>query len=208
MAKLEIKLRQIKKIYTTISKLGINPTFKFPEGGKATNTLKSFVSQFERRCCGDSWSPVRMVDYCIFQLHKNRNSEYANINVLGSFGMTAITKYKSMSTKEKTYAEDKWLEEIGTSRQALRSLIKSDNRQHPHYKYVKMPSEESTKLRYHNTPMGMVLCDYSTLLWDPFSHACQTCEYVEDCKLKTSEYYPELYRLRQEEWEAEKTQMS
>lgn len=103
-----------------------------------------------------------------------------------------------MYSKSKVYSEDKWLSEAQLTREYLNSLV--NKREHPQAKYIYMPSEECTKKRGINTDIGFVICSTSTLMWSPFSPACQMCTNVEKCKQETAIKYPELYRIRLEEY--------
>ncbi len=115
-----------------------------------------------------------------------------------TFGTTALQKYLSMSSRAKQYMEDQWLSEANLTRAYLNSLI--CKKEHPQSKYIYMPSEECTKKRSINTDIGFLICSTSTLMWSPFSPACQICTNVEKCKQETAIKYPELYRIRLEEY--------
>ena len=117
-----------------------------------------------------------------------------------TFGKTAFSKYQQMSSKQKTYAEDQWLKDVCLTRSYLNSLISINKQAHPLAKYIYMPAEEGTKRRCVNTDIGLVICTTSTLMWSPFSATCQSCEKADECKLITEEKYPELYRIRIEEY--------
>jgi len=171
--------------------------FDFPQGGKMERQLSQFIQRFEK-WCGGVFNTVRMVDYCVFQIHKNRTSPYQHKLAYSAFGVTAFQKYQKLSSKRKKYVEDRWLEGAGLNRSLLCSSI-SERREHPQAKYVYMAAEESTKKRFHNTEMGYALCCASTLMWSPLSDACSQCRYTDCCKEETARRYPELYRLRQEE---------
>ena len=103
-----------------------------------------------------------------------------------------------MSSRAKQYMEDQWLSEANLTRAYLNSLI--CKKEHPQSKYIYMPSEECTKKRSINTDIGFLICSTSTFMWSPFSPACQICTNVEKCKQETAIKYPELYRIRLEEY--------
>lgn len=189
-------------MYAEIIRKLIVHDFEFPKGGRVDRQLSQFIQRFEKLCGGD-FNTARLVDYCVFQTHKNRQSPYQRTLATSSFGVTAFKKYQSLSSKRKTYVEDRWLEEGGLTRALLRGLI-DDRREHPQAKYVYMAAEESTKNRFHNTEMGYALCQASTLMWSPLSDACQRCRHTGHCKEETERRYPELYRLRQEEYDKER----
>ena len=86
----------------------------------------------------------------------------------------------------------------------LLALI-ADRRKHPLYKFIFPQYEESTKSRALNTDVGYYICGQSTLLWTPFSVSCQQCVKAEACKQRTRQAYPELYRIRTEEFNQNET---
>ena len=133
MEKEERLTKQIKTVYTEIAKRLVDPSFSFPEGGQAKRQLSQFIVNFTQ-ICGGEFNTSRLVDYCVFQLHKNRNAQYQRTLAPKTFGTTALQKY------------------------------------------------------------------LSTLMWSPFSPACQICTNVEKCKQETAIKYPELYRIRLEEY--------
>ncbi len=192
--------KQIKIVYTEIVRRLIDKSFKFPEGGKIDRQLSKFILKFTK-LYGGEFSTTRLVDYCVFQTHKNRSSQYQRTLAPNTFGDTALQKYQQMSSKQKTYAEDKWLDEAQLTRAYLNSLISNKKQEHPLSKYIYMASEECTKKRCVNTEIGLVICATSTLMWSPFSNTCQQCKNAEECKKSTAIKYPELYRIRIEEYE-------
>ena len=197
MEKEERLTKQIKTVYTEIAKRLVDPSFSFPEGGQAKRQLSQFIVNFTQ-ICGGEFNTSRLVDYCVFQLHKNRNAQYQRTLAPKTFGTTALQKYLSMSSRAKQYMEDHWLSEANLTRAYLNSLI--CKKEHPQSKYIYMPSEECTKKRSINTDIGFLICSTSTLMWSPFSPACQICTNVEKCKQETAIKYPELYRIRLEEY--------
>lgn len=198
MEKEERLKKQIKAVYTEITKRLVDPSFSFPEGGQTDRQLAQFILKFTQMCGGE-FNTGRLVDYCVFQIHKNRNSPYQRTLAPKTFGNTALQKYLSMSSKQKKYMEDQWLSEANLTRPYLNSLI-CNKKEHPQSKYIYMASEESTKRRYVNMDMGLVICAASTLMWSPFSPTCQICKNADICKKETEKKYPELYRIRIEEY--------
>lgn len=189
--------KKIRTIYTEIMRRLIDHEFAFPVGGKTNIQLSKFIQQFTV-FCGGQFNDERLVDYCVFQIHKNRNGKFQKSLATNAFGQTAFNKYKTMAGKSKKYVEDKWMAEKQLDRTYLVRLIA--DKEHPLAKYVYMPSEESTKRRFVNTETGLVLCGVSTLMWSPFSQTCGMCNNQSECKRITKEKYPELYRLRTEEY--------
>ena len=198
MGREERLAKKIKTVYTEITKRLVDPTFSFPEGGKINRQLFQFIKEFSQTCGGE-FNTARLVDYCVFQIHKNRNAPYQRNLAPKTFGATAFQKYLSMSSKQKKYMEDQWLSEAQLTRAYLNSLI-CNKEEHPQKKFIYMPSEEGTKKRCINTDIGFVICSTSTLMWSPFSPTCQICKQADMCKKETANKYPELYRIRLEEY--------
>lgn len=122
MEKEERLTKQIKTVYTEIAKRLVDPSFSFPEGGQAKRQLSQFIVNFTQ-ICGGEFNTSRLVDYCVFQLHKNRNAQYQRTLAPKTFGTTALQKYLSMSSRAKQYMEDQWLSEANLTRAYLNSLI-------------------------------------------------------------------------------------
>ena len=190
-------IKEIKQIYTVIVKKMIDSTFQFPGGGAVNRQLSTFITEFTK-LCGGNYNASRMVDYCVFQTHKNRLASFQKNLASKAFGQTALKKYNEMSSKEKKYMEDKWLSEANLSRSSLNSLI--CKKEHPLAKYIYMQSEEGTKKRNVSTDVGFLICSTSTLMWSPFSPTCELCKNVDKCKIETEKRYPELYRIRMEKY--------
>ena len=74
MEKEERLTKQIKTVYTEIAKRLVDPSFSFPEGGQAKRQLSKFIVNFTQ-ICGGEFNTSRLVDYCVFQLHKNISSK-------------------------------------------------------------------------------------------------------------------------------------
>lgn len=198
MEKEEKIVKNIIKVYTTIMKKAVDKNFAFPEGGRVKVKLSQFISKLNKEY-GDV-TAQRLVDYCVFQIHKNRSSKYQSSLAVNSFGDTGFSKYKEMANKRKNYAEDAWLSENELSRVELQSLIEI-NKEHPQAKYIYMESEEPMKKRFLGTLTGFFICCEGTLLWSPFSKCCNECALSDKCKIETAKRYPEIYRLRVEKYE-------
>lgn len=89
MEKEERLTKQIKTVYTEIAKGLVDPSFSFPEGGQAKRQLSKFIVNFTQ-ICGGEFNTSRLVDYCVFQLHKNRNAQYQRTLAPKTFGTTAL----------------------------------------------------------------------------------------------------------------------
>lgn len=188
-------------VFSTIVKRMIIPTFKpHVKGGIFITTMDKCLVELEL-AFGDDLSDDRIVDYCVCQAYAMSKFDASLINnwtVAHSFGKNAVARFKSTSKGLKFY-EDKWLAQGELSRPNLKSLI-ANRKDHPHFKFLYPAHEDITKERMINTDYGYYICGHSTLLWTPFSPACQKCDRTEACKKRTIEQYPELYRIRIEEY--------
>lgn len=180
------------KVATQIITKLIDPSFKFSKGGAPIRVMTQALERLDKKCGG--LSRARIVDYCISSAYtfKGRGKEWT-INQM--FGPKSIERFST--DKGKVYYENKWLESENMTRCTLLSLIE-DRSEHPQAKYVYLPMEESTKLRLLNHETGFLICQASTLGWSPESDACSQCRFVEECKIETSNKFPEIYRLRLE----------
>lgn len=165
--------------------------------------LDSFLNKFVElygKC-----SPERLVDYIVYQTHKNRNITAQAALTKNAFGKTAIGKFIDRNEKGLKYYEDLWLSDEDMTRDMLVKMFPvKENKAHPLFKYIYMSAEETTKKRCLGTQAGMIICECSTLMWSPFSESCQQCANADQCKVITEKKYPELYRIRVEEYGKEK----
>lgn len=142
-------------------------------------------------------SDVKIVDFCINLVYRLSRVQKKNIDFYKErqiFGKSNINKYLSAPDGVRHY-ERQFLKDIGVSKNELLMLI-VDRDKHPLAKYVHVRYDERTKSRALNTNYGYYLCGKSTLLWSPTSEACSKCIYVEECKVRTKNTHPEIYRLR------------
>lgn len=179
-------------IYTEIVRKMINPSFKFSQGGATFKTINNFLDMF----CEEflEITEDRLVDFCICTAYAYRGRD--NWTVKQVFGRASIQRLIE-SKKGARYYEDQWLAEKGLTRNKLIELI-MDRSEHPLGRYIFVPAEEATKLRYLNKEVGYALCQSSTLGWSPISEACLSCISSDSCKKATAGKYPELYRIRVE----------
>ena len=187
----EFLIKQTIKVFTTIVRALISPTFKSSEGGATIRTVRQSLERLEKK--QGSLSRERIVDYFICSLYafKNRGNEWTMSSVLGPKSLERYLK----CGKENRYYEDRWLASENLTRDSLLGLI-ADKSSHPQAQYVYMPMEESTKSRLFNTEAGYIVCQSSTLGWSPESASCRQCKFVEKCKIETKRKYPEIFRLR------------
>ncbi|MBF0575528.1 hypothetical protein IR022_06060 [Dysgonomonas sp. GY617] len=180
------------------------PSFEFPGGGIALRSVTSCLNSLEAGCKSDL-SAERLNAYCICQVYTISRFDTGYLSkwkVSHSFGKKAVLRFLS-NTQNKKYFEDKWLKGIGLSRSSLRIEFR-DRSEHPLMKFIFPEYEENTKRRMHSSEVGFYICQVSTLLWTPFSPSCQTCQNGVRCKEVCRKKYAELYRLRLEEFKADK----
>lgn len=174
--------------------------FTFPGGGLAERTVSSCQTALEQQC--GEVSRERLVDFCVCQAYalSGYGTEYrCRWKVAHSFGKKALARF-FQSHAGRRYYENRWLEDNGLSRQALLACI-SDRREHPFERFIYPEYEEHTKLRLLSTKAGYAVCGMSTLLWTPFSPACQKCTRKGACRKRTEKHFPELFRLRLQAWQ-------
>lgn len=188
--------KAIANVFTILMRTAVAPAFTFPKGGLAMRAVSSCLDAL-----GGEVSNERIVDFCICQVYAISRFEAVYLNrwrVSHSFGLKALERFAA-SRQASRYYEDRWLKRHGLSRDTLLSFIR-DRREHPLFRYVFPRYEEATKKRVLNTTVGYYICGVSTLLWTPFSPVCRQCVHVESCRERTRINYPELYRIRTEEY--------
>ena len=191
--------KAITIIFTILMRTAVAPAFAFPKGGVARRAVRSCLEILESYY--GEISNERIVDFCICQVHAVSRFDQAYLRrwkVIHSFGRKALERFTG-NKRIHRYYEDRWLQQHGLSRETLSSLIR-DRREHPLFRYIFPEYEEVTKRRALSTAVGYYICGVSTLLWSPFSPACQKCRNADICNKRTQMNYPELYRIRMEEY--------
>lgn len=193
----EKKTNEMTKVFTFLMKR-VYPGFAFPGGFAARRVVASCIL-----CLESSGQPdaERMVDFCVCQVYalSNFGEEYEiRWRVTHSFGKRALRRYAE-SKREVCYYEDRWLRRNELSRELLCELIR-DRTFHPQAKFIYPRYEDRTKKRLLGTTLGYYICGASTLLWTPFSPVCAACPKAAACEQRTRTVYPELYRIRVEEF--------
>lgn len=174
--------------------------FSFPGGGLSERAVSVCLARLEQQCGG--LNEERLVDFCVCQgyaLSGYGVAYHYRWKVSHSFGKKAISRFFE-SHAGRRYYENRWLKENGVSRCALQAGI-TDRSTHPFRRFIYPEYEDHTKLRLLSTDAGFAVCGLSTLLWTPFSPACQKCLHSESCRRRTEKCFPELYRLRLEAWQ-------
>lgn len=195
----EKKAKEMIKVFSLLMKRTANPAFTFPGGDAALCSVASCLGGVLEH--SGQVSVERLVDFCVCQVYaiSRFDKEYLNRwNVSHSFGKKAQKRFAG-EKREIRYYEDKWLKENRLSREELCELIR-DRSSHPQAKFIYPQYEDRTKKRLIGTVLGYYICGVSTLLWTPFSPVCIRCPKASACKHRTRMLYPELYRIRVEEF--------
>ena len=198
MVSLEEAVKKVASLFATISKKVYEEPYHLPGGGKNLSIVKNGLMLLEKEY--GSLTEERIADYCIAMIHyryKDGDTKFPTLNLI--FGKTSLERYLDFKAGKK-YFEDMWLNDYGLSKSSLLSSI-SDCKEHPLSKYIYIESEEVTKKRSVANKFGVIFCNRTTTLFTPFSATCESCFDKEKCKRMTQEAYPELYRLRIEQWE-------
>lgn len=196
----EKRAKEMIKVFSYLMKRAVNPEFTFPGGDAALRNVASCIETLES---SGQLSDERLVDFCICQVYavSRFGKEYLNRwNVSHSFGKKAQKRFAD-EKHEIRYFEDKWLKENKLNRKELCELIR-DRSSHPQAKFIYPRYEDRTKGRLLGTVLGYYICGASTLLWTPFSPVCARCPKTSACEHRTRLLYPELYRIRVEEFNA------
>jgi len=146
-------------------------------------------------------SREKVVDFCICQVYAITGFDAGYMNrwkISHSFGSKALERFRNNS-RGKRYYEDVWLHQNGLSREGLLEAIR-DRSVHPLSKFIYPEHEDHTKARHFGSEAGLYICSVSTLMWTPFSPVCTDCANGSECKEMTRSRYPELYRIREEEF--------
>ncbi|MDR2913410.1 MAG: hypothetical protein LBV74_01010 [Tannerella sp.] len=169
------KIDYAKRVFAFLVKQTANPVFVFPGGGAVQKTVSACMDSLEYHLSCEL-SPERITDYCICQacaVHSFGKDYLRKWNVSHSFGQKAIQRFLDSNSKKK-YFEDVWLRKNRLSRTAILEIFQ-DRRLHPLARFIFPEYEETTKKRLLNTEAGFCICILSTLLWTPFSGACNAC---------------------------------
>lgn len=195
----EKKTNEMIKVFTFLMKR-VYPRFNFPGGGAAQCAVTSCIASLES---GGQLDEERVVDFCVCQVYalSRFGEDYeSRWRVSHSFGKRAMRRFAE-TKREVCFYEDKWLRKNELSRELLCELIR-DRSKHPQAKFIYPQYEDRTKKRLLGTVLGYYICGASTLLWTPFSPVCQSCPKAAACEHRTRMLFPELYRIRVEEFNA------
>ena len=200
--KQSIRVRSaINKIIITL----IGKGYKISDGGQSLVVIEQGIKKINQSLFPYSdMADDRIIDYIVYFLYLKREPRW-RFTIDDFFSDYAISKYKQqfMSDNGKTginYYINQWLDDGELSRASLTKMIE-EPKPHKMSKFIYMESEELIKKRFINTDMGYMLCQRSTTGWAPRSHCCQTCKNSSQCICATERKYPELIRLRRQDYE-------
>ena len=196
---MENTLDAIKKtviVYRAIMKAALPKAKDFGGGLKERHMMERYIGFLQNKY--KTVTEERIVDYCISIAHYRRNTDPLFVTTI--FCAPSLIRYVDFDYKKK-YFEDQWLEKYGLSRDGLIALIK-DTDKHSLSRYIYMRAEDTTKKRSVERWLGPVFCEQSTTMYSPFSPVCRNqCNFVNTCMERTKQLYPELLRIRLEEWQ-------
>ena len=183
-------------VYRAIMRKALPKAKDFGGGVKERAMMERYVSFLQNKY--KAVTEERIVDYCISMAHYRRNTDPLFVTTI--FCTPSLVRYVEFDYKKK-YFEDKWLADHGLSRDELIVLIK-DRGKHKLSRYIYMRAEDSTKRQSVDRWLGPIFCERSTTMYSPFSPVCRDdCKFVDVCKTRTQQLYPELLRIRLEEWQ-------
>lgn len=186
-------------VFTFLMRQAVDAGFRFPGGGVAQRTVAACMHWLDEG--SGKLSREKVVDYCICQVYAITfyDREYLRRwKPSHSFGSKAQERFMGHS-RARRYYEDIWLREHALSREVLVDMIR-DRSRHPLAKFIYPQYEDATKARRAGTEIGLYVCSVSTLMWTPFSPVCRECSQHSACRRMTQELYPELCRIREDDY--------
>lgn len=192
---MQSKSKLISRLFVLLMRLTVQPSFTMPGGRVAEKQIDDALDYLTKHY--GEVGPQRIVDYCVCQIYmiSQFGTDYMlRWKLSHSFGAKALTRFVTRKPGQKYY-EDRWLAGFKLTRKELLHHIE-DRSTHPLFKFIYPEYEDATKRRALSSMVGYYICGVSTLLWTPFSDACQSCTKSKICKIRTQKLYPEIYRLR------------
>ena len=202
-AELIRKADNVMKMCAKVIHTLVMPDWRVPDTHTVTRTVLTGLEKLERLY--PNMSDSRIVDFVVYQIYRYRDvipNQGFGWSWFWCFTNNAVAKYKAQFIDDggKTginYYIDRWLESGGLSRANLLDIISHRDEESLAF-YVDNPADEQIKVKWLNTPYGLVNCIKFTSGWSPKSQSCQQCQYEKDCVFYTQKKYPEIYRLRKE----------
>lgn len=201
-------LKQAIKVRSAINKVIftlIGKEYKIPDGGQSLAVIEQGIKKINQKLYPYSdMADDRIIDYLVYFLYLKREPRF-RFTINDFFSDYAISKYRQQFMSENgksgiNYYINQWLDDGELTRAALTKMIEKP-RPHKMSKFIYMESEELIKKRFINTDMGYMLCQRSTTGWTPRSRYCQICKNSQQCIYATEQKYPELIRLRRQDYE-------
>lgn len=192
----------MRKMFIHILRQTTSQSASFPEGGLISKKIMSCIAKLTSHY--STLGAERIADYCIFQIYRMScmtDQNKRRWRVANAFTESAVRSFVSRSDGCKYY-EDRWLEQFNLGRKELAGYFETRST-HPMARFIYPEYEERTKLRAISTEAGYCICLLSTMLWTPFSKACQECIFATRCRGRTMLKFPELYRIRIEHRDGE-----
>lgn len=196
------QIKIFKEIFTLLMRRTVSTNFSLPKGGIAQRNIEACVDVLTKEY--GELGGERIVDFCVCQVYVlcDYGKEYlARWQVSHSFGKKALERFKS--NDKRIYFQNKWLNSYDLEREKLYRIAKNQGK-HPYSIFIFPEYEERTKFRMLSSEVGYYICGTSTLLWTPYSRACQECINAEKCRDRTQKLYPEIYRIRIESYKAKR----
>lgn len=202
---MQSKSKLTSRLFVLLMRLTVQPTFAMPGGRVAERQIDDALDYLTKHY--GEVGLERIVDYCVCQVYmiSQFGTDYQpKWKLSHSFGAKALTRFVTRKPGQKYY-EDRWLAGFKLTREELLHHIE-DRSVHPLFKFIYPEYEDATKRRALSSMVGYYICGVSTLLWTPFSDACQSCTKSEICKIRTQKLYSEIYRLRVAEFNGKEGQ--
>lgn len=191
----------INKIILTL----IGKEFKIPDGGQSLVVVEQGIKKINQALYPYSnMADDRIIDYLVYFLYLKREPRW-RFTINDIFSDYAISRYRQQFMSENgksgiNYYINQWLDSGDLTRAALTKMIEKP-KPHKMSKFIYLESEDLIKRRFFNTDMGYMLCQLSTMGWAPRSKWCQVCINASQCICATERKYPELIRLRRQDYQ-------
>lgn len=191
----------INKIILTL----IGKEFKIPDGGQSLAVVEQGIKKINQALYPYSnMADDRIIDYLVYFLYLKREPRW-RFTVNDIFSDYAISRYRQQFMSENgksgiNYYINQWLDGGNLTRAALTKMIEKP-KPHKMSKFIYLESEDLIKRRFFDTDMGYMLCQLSTMGWAPRSKWCQVCINASKCICATERKYPELIRLRRQDYQ-------
>lgn len=203
----EKQTERLIRMFSRLVFLTIDRKWRFPTTyrGYAASGVSRFMTRLYPL---DEEPSARIVDFVVYQVYRFREviaEPNSRFQVTWCFSDNAIEKYRKQFIEDEgksgiTYYIDRWLSSFSIDRGRLMEIMEPP-KENPMRKFIYLQCEDQARSRLHNTEAGYMLCQLRTTGWAPRSALCSSCGFAERCKADTERKYPELTRLRQQDYE-------